>query len=53
MKSSKWVRNRIEGELSRSLMPDLTLPTLATSTAFEEWYGLYLARCGYFVKGGH
>jgi hypothetical protein len=52
-KSSKWVRNRPEGELLRSLMPDMTLPTLATSTAFEEWYGLYLARCGYFVKGGH
>lgn len=52
-KSSKWVRNRPEGELLWSLMPDMTFPTLATSMAFEEWYGLYLARRGYFVRGGH
>jgi hypothetical protein len=50
--ASQWVRDYPDGELCEALMPVVPLPTLATSTAFEEWYGLYLARHGYFVKGG-
>ena len=52
MKSSRWVKN-YPGRLDRSLMPVVSLPTLATSVAFEEWYALHLSRLGYFVKGGH
>ena len=52
VKSSRWVKN-FPGRLDQSLMPDVSLPTLATSVAFEEWYALYLSRLGYFVKGGH
>lgn len=52
-KTSKWVRDYPNGRLEKALMPSVTLPTLATATAFEEWYGLYLGRHGYFVKGGH
>ncbi len=51
-KSSRWVKN-YPGRLDRSLMPVVSLPTLATSVAFEEWYALNLSRQGYFVKGGH
>lgn len=50
--ASKWVRDHPDGELCEALMPVVPLPTVATSTAFEEWYSLYLARHGYFVKGG-
>ena len=52
-KASKWVRDYPNGELVKGLMPSVVLPTLETSTALEEWYGLYLGRHGYFVKGGH
>jgi len=52
-KASKWVREYPNGELEKGLMPSVALPTLQTSTAFEEWYGLYLGRHEYFVKGGH
>ena len=52
VKSSRWVKN-YPGRLDQSLMPVVSLPTLATSVAFEEWYGLHLSRLGYFVKGGH
>ncbi len=52
-KASKWVRDYPNGRLEKALMPSVTLPTLATATAFEEWYGLYLGRHGYFIKGGH
>lgn len=52
-KASKWVRDYPNGQLEKALMPSVTLPTLPTATAFEEWYGLYLGRHGYFVKGGH
>ena len=53
VKASKWVRDYPNGRLEKALMPSVALPTLATATAFEEWYGLYLGRHGYFVKGGH
>lgn len=53
VKASKWVRGYPKGELATALMPSVMLPTLLTSMAFEEWYGLYLGRHGYFVKGGH
>jgi len=53
VKASKWVRDHPQGELEKALMPSVALPTLQTSTAFEEWYALYLGRHGYFVKGGH
>jgi len=52
-KASEWVRDYPNGELEKGLMPSVVLPTLQTSTAFEEWYALYLGRHGYFVKGGH
>lgn len=52
-RASKWVSGYPEGELATTLMPTLALPTLPTATAFEEWYGLYLGRHGYYVKGGH
>jgi len=52
VKSSRWVKN-YPGRLDQSLMPVVSLPTLATSVTFEEWYGLHLSRLGYFVKGGH
>ena len=53
VKASKWVRDHPKGQLEKALMPSVALPTLQTSTAFEEWYALYLGRHGYFVKGGH
>ena len=52
VKASRWVKN-YPGRLDQSLMPVVSLPTLATSVAFEEWYALHLSRLGYFVKGGH
>ena len=52
VKASRWVKN-YPGRLDKSLMPVVSLPTLATSVAFEEWYALHLSRLEYFVKGGH